>query len=167
MPTVLCPSCGEKGRIPDSFIGHSIRCGKCSNRFMVQGPTSGAPTVTPLTEAVPAVVVRDGIVVEGIDDATWSANPTQPETHAVPALDAHEETSHSFTKEQHAAAGTREYKLLTQKDKFFAGKFEFNRLEDAINHYARQGWVVRAITTPQVTGFSGGAKEEIVVLLER
>ena len=57
--------------------------------------------------------------------------------------------------------------MLTQKDRFFEGKFELSRLETALNHYAAQGWVVRAMATPLVTGFSGGPREEIVVLLER
>jgi len=61
----------------------------------------------------------------------------------------------------------REYKLLTQKDKWFEGKFDLPRLEEAINHYAQRGWKVQAMTTAQVLGFSGGVKEELVVLMER
>ena len=61
----------------------------------------------------------------------------------------------------------KEYKLLTQKDKWFEGKFDLPRLEEAINHYAHRGWKVRAMTTAQVAGFSGGVKEELVVLMER
>ena len=57
--------------------------------------------------------------------------------------------------------------MLTQKDRWFEGKFELAKLEEALNHYARQGWSVRAMATPLVTGFSGGPREEIVVLLER
>ncbi len=61
----------------------------------------------------------------------------------------------------------RHYKVLTQKDRYFEGKFDLARLEEALNHYAGEGWVVRAMATPHVTGFSGGPREEIVVLLER
>ena len=61
----------------------------------------------------------------------------------------------------------REYKLLTPKDKFFDGKFELSRLEEALNHYARHGWVAKALSTPHVKGFSGVFEEGVVVLLER
>ena len=62
---------------------------------------------------------------------------------------------------------TREYKVLTQKDRWFDGKFDLSRLEAALNHYAGLGWTVRAMSTPHVMGFSGGPREEIVVLMER
>ena len=65
------------------------------------------------------------------------------------------------------AGPTRQYKVLTQKDKWFDGKFDLSRLEAALNHYAGQGWTVRAMATPHVVGFSGGPREEIVVLMER
>lgn len=64
-------------------------------------------------------------------------------------------------------APAREYKVLTQKDKWFDGKFDLTRLEGALNHYAGLGWTVRAMSTPHIMGFSGGPREEIVVLLER
>jgi DNA-directed RNA polymerase subunit RPC12/RpoP len=60
----------------------------------------------------------------------------------------------------------RQYKVLTQKDKWFSGKFDPERLEQAINSYAQQGWVVRAMTTASIPGF-GGNRDELIVLLER
>jgi len=38
----------------------------------------------------------------------------------------------------------KQYKVLTQKDRFFAGKFDPEKLESAINSYASEGWVVKA-----------------------
>ena len=61
----------------------------------------------------------------------------------------------------------REYKVLTAKDKFFDGKFDLARLEEALNHFGRQGWTVKSMSTPHVKGFSGALEETIVVLLER
>ena len=60
----------------------------------------------------------------------------------------------------------KEYKVLTQKDKWFSGKFDPAALEQAINSYAQQGWVVKTSVTAQVPGF-GGAREECLVILER
>jgi hypothetical protein len=60
----------------------------------------------------------------------------------------------------------KEYKVMTQKDRFFAGKFDPEKLEGAINSYASQGWTVRAIATASVPSLTGN-REELVVVLER
>jgi hypothetical protein len=59
-----------------------------------------------------------------------------------------------------------EYKILTQKDKWFTGKFDPETLEGALNAYAAQGWRVTTIATAKMRSFSG-AREEMVVVLER
>jgi uncharacterized protein (DUF983 family) len=38
MPSVTCPSCGEKGRIPTQFLGTRIKCKICGVSFLVAGP---------------------------------------------------------------------------------------------------------------------------------
>ncbi|MBX6315524.1 MAG: DUF4177 domain-containing protein [Isosphaeraceae bacterium] len=65
-----------------------------------------------------------------------------------------------------SAGGQRQYKVLTQKDKWFSGKFDPEKLEQAVNAYAGQGWTVRGITTASIPGF-GGNREELIVLMER
>ena len=51
-----------------------------------------------------------------------------------------------------------EYKVLTAKDKYFDGKFDLTRLEEALNHFGRQGWTSRSMSTPHVKGFTGSAR---------
>jgi len=46
-----------------------------------------------------------------------------------------------------------------QKDKWFSGKFDPERLEDAVNAYADQGWRVKGVATASIPGF-GGARDE-------
>ena len=41
----------------------------------------------------------------------------------------------------------KKYKVLTQKDKWFSGKFNPQTLEAAINSYAEQGWRVVSSAT--------------------
>ena len=60
----------------------------------------------------------------------------------------------------------KEYKVLTQKDRYFAGKFDPEKLEGAMNSYASQGWEVKSVATAEIRGF-GGSREEMVVVLER
>lgn len=58
----------------------------------------------------------------------------------------------------------KEYKVLTQKDRYFSGKFDPEKLEQAINSYAREGWAVVSIATASIRGVS---REEIIVVMER
>lgn len=59
-----------------------------------------------------------------------------------------------------------EYKVLTQKDKLFSGKFDPTNLEYAINAYAEQGWRVISCTTADISGF-GRSRQEFIVVFER
>lgn len=65
------------------------------------------------------------------------------------------------------ASGVKEYKVLTQRDKFFAGEFSLEKLEPAINAYAAQGWRVVSVTTLGVPASPGGDREELIVILGR
>ncbi|MBC7762309.1 MAG: DUF4177 domain-containing protein [Candidatus Saccharibacteria bacterium] len=58
------------------------------------------------------------------------------------------------------------YKVMSQKDRFMSGKFSPEKLEEAINAYAEQGWRVISMATASIPSL-GGAREEIIVLLER
>jgi hypothetical protein len=60
----------------------------------------------------------------------------------------------------------REYKVITQKDKWFSGKFDPEKVEGALNSYAKQGWVMKGVATASVPGF-GGQRDEIVIIMER
>ena len=59
-----------------------------------------------------------------------------------------------------------QYKVLTQKDRFFAGKFDPQKLEQGINAYAEEGWRVVSMPTATIPGF-GNNREELVALMER
>jgi hypothetical protein len=60
-----------------------------------------------------------------------------------------------------------EYKVLTQKDKWFTGKFDPERLEQALNAYAQQGWRLRGVATASIPGIMGAHREELIFILER
>jgi hypothetical protein len=62
--------------------------------------------------------------------------------------------------------GMKEYKVITQKDRFFAGKFDPEQLERALNSYAEQGWVVVSVATASIPSFTG-TREELIVVMER
>lgn len=60
----------------------------------------------------------------------------------------------------------KQYKVMTQKDRFFAGKFDPEKLESAMNAYASEGWRVIAVTTASIPSFTG-AREEMITVMER
>jgi hypothetical protein len=60
-----------------------------------------------------------------------------------------------------------QYKVLTQKDKFFGGKFEPKKVEDALNAYAAEGWRVAGTATASFQTMLSGNREELIVILER
>lgn len=65
-----------------------------------------------------------------------------------------------------ASAVRYEYKVLSQKDKWFSGKFDPAILEQAINAYAQQGWRVISCATADIPGF-GTTRQEFITVLER
>ena len=65
-----------------------------------------------------------------------------------------------------SASSIKQYKVMTQKDKWYSPNFDPERLEQALNAYAKEGWVVKSICTAQIAGF-GGNREELIVVFER
>ncbi len=59
-----------------------------------------------------------------------------------------------------------EYKVITQKDRYFRGKFNPEKLELAINAYAQEGWRLVSMASAEFPGF-GKEREELVVVMER
>lgn len=58
-----------------------------------------------------------------------------------------------------------EYKVLTERDSRFSGRFDPEVLESALNSYASEGWrVVQSFLTASLWK---STKAEIVVILER
>jgi hypothetical protein len=57
-----------------------------------------------------------------------------------------------------------QYKIFTQKDKWFSTKFDPEKLEQALNAYAQQGWRIVTCATPS---FEAQGRNEFVAVLER
>ncbi len=61
----------------------------------------------------------------------------------------------------------KEYKVLTQKDKWFSGKFDPAKLEAALNAYAEQGWRLVGCATADIPSGFGANRQEFVAIMER
>jgi len=151
------------------LIGARIKCRKCGISFMVSPPAS---KVAVASVASPPQIAEapQGITVEGLEGSSWSlSTETGVALKAEITADAEPSPDPSSAA---VSAGTSpseslEYKLLTPKDKYFGGNFDLSRLEEALNHFSRKGWIVKAVMTPHIKGFSGVNEETIVVVLER
>jgi Domain of unknown function (DUF4177) len=58
-----------------------------------------------------------------------------------------------------------EYKVITERDSKFSGKFDLTAVESTLNDYARQGW--RLAEGFVAADLAKAAKAEIVLILER
>ena len=61
----------------------------------------------------------------------------------------------------------KEYKVLTQRDKCLSGTFDPEKLEQALNSYAAQGWQVISVATVPIPEAAGGHREEMIVVMGR
>ena len=61
----------------------------------------------------------------------------------------------------------KQYKVMTQKDKFFAGKFNPEKLEKAINTLAAEGWQVVGVSSATISGGFSKGRQEMVIFLEK
>jgi hypothetical protein len=170
MPTVTCPSCGERGKIGAGFIGSRLKCKKCGSSFLVSAPAAKQTAANAPAVPAAALATPGGIEVEGLDASSWTLSTevgVALKAEATAEPDPTAESGSAFIPTDASPGSPHEYKLLTSRDKFFEGKFDLPRLEEALNHYGRKGWTVKAMSTPHLKGFSGALEETIVVLLER
>lgn len=54
--------------------------------------------------------------------------------------------------------------VLTQKDRVFGGKFNPEKVQQALNDFATEGWVLQEVCTTTFPGMMG-AREELVMFL--
>lgn len=60
----------------------------------------------------------------------------------------------------------KQYFVLTMKDKWFSGKFDPQKLQEALNAYAQQGWRLVSCATADIPGF-GATRQEFIAIMER
>jgi Domain of unknown function (DUF4177) len=64
-----------------------------------------------------------------------------------------------------------QYKVITQKDRFFGGKFNPSLIERALNEYAQEGWKVISAVSADIPSLGipgiGQARNELIIILEK
>ena len=150
---MICTSCGHQ--VPEG----SRFCTRCGATLATEAPAP-APVFTP--EPAPApVYTPEPAPVYTPEPAPAPAFASAPaNSSAGMNFDFNTNTATPSTAKRY------EYKILSQKDKWFSGKFDPMVLEQALNAYAQQGWRVVSCATADIPGFTA-ARQEFITVLER
>lgn len=158
---MICTSCGHQ--VPDG----SRFCTRCGASISAEAP---APIHTP--DPAPVYIPEPAPVYtpEPAPAPIFTPEPAPAPAPVFPSAPANSSAGVNFdfsTNTATPAAGKRyEYKILSQKDKWFSSKFDPMILEQAINAYAQQGWRVICCATADIPGFTA-ARQEFITVLER
>lgn len=114
------------------------------------------------------------LLMDNLDDSAVLATEDGKTTLTLGEAKANEsvrpvqERVKMFTASRASSArpGKKEYKVLSQKDKWYTGKFDPALLEKALNDYAEMGYRVVCSSTASIQGFTG-TREEMIIILER
>jgi len=60
----------------------------------------------------------------------------------------------------------KRYKVMSQKDRMFGGKFNPEKVEEAMNAMAAEGWELSGLATAEFPPLTGG-RQELVIFLEK
>lgn len=60
----------------------------------------------------------------------------------------------------------KRYKVVTQKDRAFGGKFNPEKVEEGLNALASEGWTLVGVTSAEFPSLGGG-RQELVLFLEK
>ena len=183
---ITCPACSKVRNATQPIPpGTKVRC-KCGHTFIpvpVEGvvvdldlssispePKPVIPAVQIQADAVQSGLKEDqvslGDLEQGLEEDRLGVERGATLTDLWKVLNSIESSILGAVLRGPAEAAPREYKVVTQKDKWFSGKFDPEKVEGALNAYAKQGWTLKGVATASVPGF-GGQRDEIVIIMER
>jgi len=101
---------------------------------------------------------------EGCITCPWCGQPVPTPTHIEVKIPKLPDTPENRAKK------LKEYKIIGQDDEWLnGGRFDKTSMENMLNFYARQGWVVKEMASSKIFGFliGGTNRDEMVIVLER
>ena len=172
-----CPKCDQNLTVDSQGVGLVVKCPRCGSNIQIPSAAPNDSTVASanLPYAVKVLTSKDRAFGGKFDPQRLEGalNSYAAEGWSVAGCDSAEfpgmlgGVRSELISVMHRTGGKmKKYKILTQKDRFFGGKFDPQKLEAAINSYVPEGWKVRAVTTATFPGF-GSNREEMIVVLEK
>jgi hypothetical protein len=155
---VAC-QCGKTFKAKDEHAGLRSKCPNCGGIINIPKAHLAPPPI------------EDGVGIadlqEGLEEDRLGSEREATLTDLWKVLNTIATSLGSSSAKGTSGPGQqREYKVITQKDKWFSGKFDPEKVEGVLNSYAKQGWVMKGVATASVPGF-GGQRDEIVIIMER
>ncbi len=166
MAIVFHCKCGQLLRAQPDAAGKRTRCPGCSQVLTI--PTASEPATSPAAPAPPAdepdpfMTALDWSALESKAAAT---DESQGPSSGIIKIDS-VHTDAPVAEAPRPSDGSRQYRVLAQKDQGFAGKFNAAKLEEMLNEHARRGWSLKVAVTINMPSH-GGNHDELVVILER
>jgi hypothetical protein len=190
MAIVFHCTCGHALRAQADSGGRKTRCPSCNQVLIIPGGSNKAVAVVTASAhgqathaGGPGTMVATGAAID-VDpfamELDWTSLKAAPHTQEseqprptgggvgggtgikVDSMQA--ELAHPETPAPED--GSRQYRVLTQKDNGLTGKFNGVRLEEVLNDHAGRGWCLKAAFAMNMPGH-GGHHDELVVILER
>ena len=159
-------ACGKQSELPESTLGKRVRCNFCGALSIVaEQPPEDHPELdweTHIAESLlTAPTPRAGPRARpGSSRPSRPSRPPRSSTRSPRARWRRSTPGSRGGRRGRARRGPavedpKEYKVLSQRDKWFGGKFDAERLEEALNFLAGQGWAVRSMAAGAIGGFAG------------
>ncbi|WP_237722663.1 DUF4177 domain-containing protein [Singulisphaera acidiphila] len=157
--------CGKPLKSKEEMAGRKTKCPHCGTLLTIPGtlvrPATAATTVARAEPANPAH--PDALRVEGLDwtSPEASTTATAPEPVSASGVDSLRRPDLPRPDD-----GSKQYKVLGQRDHSASGKINFASMEATLNEQAHHGWVMKAAFVINLPGHSG-SHDEVVLILER
>ena len=167
MVIVFHCKCGQLLRAQPDAAGKRTRCPGCNQVLTIPADSKPASSVAapapPAEEPDPFMTELDWSALES-KTAAAADDSQSPSSGNIKIDSVH--TDAPVAEAARPSDGSRQYRVLAQKDQGFAGKFNAAKLEEMLNEHARRGWSLKVAVTINMPSH-GGNHDELVVILER
>lgn len=157
--------CGKPLRSKEDMAGRKTKCPHCGAILTIPGTCVKVTTTAALAAKAESLnpAHPDAVRVEGLD---WSS----PEVPAVAissesVLTPGDDLIRRLDPPR-PDDGSKQYKVLGQRDHSASGKINLASMEATLNEHAHHGWVMKTAFVVNVPGHSG-SHDEVVLILER
>jgi hypothetical protein len=167
MAIVFQCTCGKPLRTQEQAAGKRTKCPHCGSLLTIPG---GVPRPVPAGSPDPGASSLEldwkSIAVEQAAPSPPPPDLSRPDSALIKIDSMPGGDAVHLDLPAPGDGSTRQYKVLSQKDQGFTGKFNPVKLEEALNAHAQQGWVVKTASTVRIHGH-GGDHDELIIILER
>ncbi|WP_406693504.1 DUF4177 domain-containing protein [Singulisphaera sp. Ch08] len=153
--------CGKPLKSKEEMAGRKTKCPHCGTILTIPGTLAKSANLAK-TESIHSAH-PDALKVEGLD---WSSPEVTATTTASEPAPASGVDSLRRPDLPRPDDGSKQYKVLGQRDHSASGKINFASMEATLNEQAHHGWIMKAAFVINLPGHAG-SHDEVVLILER